>query len=44
MDSKKSYEAPEIEVILFDREDIVRTSNPDTRTPSMPASVGFSLY
>ena len=44
MDSRKAYETPEAEVILFDREDVIRTSTPDTATPRQPANYGFSLY
>ena len=44
MDSKKAYEAPEVEVILFDSEDIIRTSGSDTTTPTQPANNGLTLY
>ena len=44
MDSRKAYETPEAEVILFDREDVITTSNHDTATPRVPVSVGFSVY
>ena len=43
MDSRKVYEAPEAEVILFDSEDIVRTSTPETRTP-IQIVTGFNVF
>ncbi|MBQ6970844.1 MAG: hypothetical protein IJP86_00650 [Synergistaceae bacterium] len=46
MDSRKAYEAPEAEVILFDREDVIRTSTPstDTATPRVPVTTYFNVY
>ena len=44
MKSKKTYEALEVEVIFFDREDVIRTSDSDTTTPTQPANNGLILY
>ena len=44
MDSKKAYIAPEAEVTVFDCEDIITTSGPDTIMPPQPAASGFNLY
>ena len=48
MYDKKKYEAPEIEVVEFDCEDVIRTSGPtsgeDETTPLGFGMSGFNLY
>ena len=42
---KEKYRAPEFEVVFFDQEDVIRTSD-DTKTEPMSATsiTGFSFY
>ena len=42
-DRKKSYEAPEAEVIRFEEEDVI-TASSDTRTPPVNGSSMFNLF
>ena len=37
-DRKKTYEAPEAELICFDKEDIITASKKDTRLPAIVGS------
>ncbi len=43
---KKEYHAPEIETVIFDREDIIRTSGGthETRLPFITGSSGLSSF
>ena len=45
MEAKMKYESPEAEIIVFEGEDIIRTSGNDTPTPPVPIPDGmFKLF
>ena len=51
LDERKKYEAPEIEVVEFECEDVIRTSPEEGETPTTPTNQssgfgfsGFNLY
>ena len=36
MNEKKLYESPEMEIIRFEEEDVIRTSGDDNEMPNVP--------
>lgn len=41
---KEKYRAPEFEVVFFDQEDVIRTSDTKTEPMSATSTTGFSFY
>ncbi len=40
--TKEKYEAPELEILFFECEDVITTSPGGTQTPWQPASQGYT--